>query len=158
MEKLNKLDLKILRVVSQDARTTIKDIAAICNASRAAVNNRLQRLIDTGVISSSGYMISPESLGYKTCTFVGIRLDKGSIYQEVVDRIKEIDEVIECHATTGRFSLLLKVYAIDNRDLMRILTERIQIIAGVKDTETLISLENSFERSITLPPSILVEQ
>lgn len=159
MEKLNKLDLHILKIVTRDARITIKDMAEECGSSRSAVNQRLQRLIAMGVIKNPGYVVNPTSLGYNTCAFVGIRLEKGSLYNDVADQLLDIGEVVECHATTGRYTMVIKLYAVDNHDLMRILNKLIQPMVGVADTETLISLENSFDRGIQLPsPSELLER
>lgn len=151
MEKLNRLDLQILKIVTRDARITIKDMAEECGSSRSAVNQRLQRLITAGVIKHPGYIVSPQSLGYNTCTFVGVHLEKGSLYKDVVERLREVREVVECHATTGRYSMMLKMYAVDNHDLMRILNQQIQSIPGVADTETLISLECDMDRGIRIP-------
>lgn len=158
MEKLNKLDLQILKIVSRDARITIKDMAEECGSSRSAVNQRLQRLITAGVIKNPGYMVEPSALGYNTCTLVGIRLQKGSLYKEVAEALREIKEVVECHATTGRYAMIIKLYAIDNQDLMRVLIQHIQPVAGILDTETLISLECSFERGIRIPACLDVLQ
>lgn len=153
MDKLNKMDHQILRIVSRDARITIKDMAEQCGASRSAINQRLQRLISSGVIKHPGFLVDPLAMGYSTCTFVGIKLEKGSFYQDVANQLKQIREVTECHATTGRFTMMLKVYAADNHDLMRILNKLIQPIPGVADTETLISLECGFDRGIAMPAS-----
>lgn len=153
MDKLSRQDLQILRCITTDARMTIKEISDKCQASRSSVNQRLQNLLDSDVIMSRGHIVRPLALGYRTCTFVGIRLDKGSLYTEVAERLKDMPEVVECHATTGRYTMIIKLYVTDNQDLMRILNKHIQTIPGVKETETLISLENSFERSIALPES-----
>ncbi|KGN85728.1 MULTISPECIES: Lrp/AsnC family transcriptional regulator [unclassified Porphyromonas] len=154
MEKLNKLDLQILRIVSRNARMSIKDIAEECGSSRSAVNQRLQRLMASGVVKDPGYAVNPRAIGYNTCTYVGIRLERGSLYKDVVPLLQEIEEIVECHYTTGQYSILVKLYALDNRDLMRILNGIIQEIPGVTGTETLISLDLSFERSIHIPKSI----
>lgn len=151
MEKLNKLDLQILRIVSRNARMSIKDIAEECGSSRSAVNQRLQRLMASGVVKDPGYAVNPSAIGYTTCTYVGIRLEKASLYKEVVPLLQEIEEIVECHYTTGPYTVLVKLYALDNEDLMRILNGIIQELPGVKDTETLISLDLSFERSIRIP-------
>ena len=85
MEKIDKLDKQIMEIISNNARIPFKDVAAVCGVSRAAIHQRVQRLIDMNVITGSGYHISPKSLGYKTCTYVGIKLEKGSMYARVVD-------------------------------------------------------------------------
>lgn len=161
MEKLNKMDLHILEAVTNDARITIKDLAEVCDASRNAVNLRLSRLVKNGTIKHAGFSVDPYALGVHTCTFVGIRLEKGSYYQEVAERLKEIDEIVECHATTGPYAMMIKLYVVDNSDLMRILNGVIQQIPGVLDTETLISLDRSFERNIKIegtPADLLIKQ
>lgn len=151
MDKLNKLDMQILRIVTRNARLSIKDIAEECGSSRSAVNQHLQRLITSGVIKNLGYSINPRALGYKTCTYIGIKLERGSLYKEVIPRLKEIPEIVECHYTTGPYSMIIKLYAIDNDDLMRVLNGILQEIPEVLETETLISLDNPLERDIHLP-------
>ncbi len=158
MDKLNKLDIRILNVVSTNARLPIRDIAEECNASRSAVNQRLNRLIAEGIVRDPGYIVDPKTMGYSTCTYVGIKLERGSLYKEVVPRLQQIDEIVECHYTTGPYNMLVKLYAIDNQDLMRILNGTIQEIPGVVGTETLISLDLSFERSISMKNVCSVEE
>ena len=92
MEKIDKLDRQILEIISQNARIPFKDVAAECGVSRAAIHQRVQRLIDMGVIIGSGYHVNPKSLGYRTCTYVGIKLEKGSMYKSVVDELEKIPE------------------------------------------------------------------
>ena len=106
MEKIDKLDKQIMEIISSNARIPFKDVAAVCGVSRAAIHQRVQRLIDMNVITGSGYHISPKSLGYKTCTYVGIKLEKGSMYARVVDELKLIPEVVECHYTTGPYTMM----------------------------------------------------
>lgn len=150
MEKIDNLDKKIMEIISVNARIPFKDVAAECGVSRAAIHQRVQRLIDTGVITGSGYHVNPKSLGYSTCTFVGIKLEKGLLYNQVVEEIRNIPEVVECHCTTGHYSMFLKMYARDNQQLMDILNNRIQGIPGVDSTETLISLDQSIKKEVPI--------
>lgn len=148
MEKIDNLDRKILNIVMRNARIASKDVALECGVSRAAIHQRIQRLIEMKVITGSGYTVDPKILGYNTCTYVGVKLEKGSMYRDVVAELENIKEVVECHFTTGPYSMLIKVYAKDNLDLMKLLNDRIQHIPGVTETETLISLEQSMNRQI----------
>ena len=148
MEKLDNLDKKILNIVMENARIPSKAIAAQCGVSRAAIHQRIQRLIDMKVIVGSGYIVDPHKLGYNTCTYVGVRLEKGSLYREAAAELSKIPEVVECYFTTGPYSMLIKVHAYDNQHLMQLLNDRIQHIPGVTETETLISLEQTFHRQI----------
>lgn len=150
MEKIDKLDLQIMEIISNNARIPFKEVAQACGVSRAAIHQRVQRLIDLNVIVGSGYHVNPKSLGYSTCTYVGIRLEKGSMYKAVVDELKNIPEIVECHFTTGPYTMLVKLYARDNEQLMELLNGKLQSIHGVVATETLISLEQSLKREIPI--------
>ncbi len=146
MPNLDRIDLSLLRMVMQDARIPHKDIGEKLGISRASVHWRMQRLIDQGVIIGSGYKIDYKKLGYKTFTYIGIILERGSLYDAVRKRIEQISEVTECHYTTGPYSMLIKLFARDNDHLMEILRSKIQAIDGVVSTETMISLEESINR------------
>ncbi len=150
MDKIDKLDKKILSILSLNARIPFKDVAAACGVSRAAIHQRVQHLIENGVIVGSGFHVNPKSLGYTTCTYVGLNLERGSMYRNVVEQINTIPEVIECHFTTGSYTMLVKLFAKDNEQLMDLLNNKIQSIPGVVSTETLISLEQSIKREIPI--------
>lgn len=136
----------------KNARIPSKDVAVQCGVSRAAIHQRIQRLIDMKVIVGSGYNVNQKILGYNTCTYIGVRLEKGSMYREVVQELEKIPEVVECHFTTGPYSMLIKLFAKDNQHLMQLLNDKIQHIPGVTETETLISLEQSMNRQIYIKP------
>ena len=148
MKKVDLLDRKILRVISVDARRSFKEIAEQCGVSRAAIHQRVVRMFDRGTITGSGYQINPKYLGFGTCSYIGIRLEKGSMYNAVVQELMKIPEVVECHFTTGPYTMLVKLYAQDNEQLMDLLNNKMQSIPGVVSTETLISLEQSIKREI----------
>ena len=150
IDKIDNLDKKILGILSKNARIPFKDVAAECNVSRAAIHQRVQHLIENGVITGSGFDINPKSLGYSTCTYVGITLERGSMYKTVCERLIHIPEIVECHFTTGPYTMLVKLYARDNEQLMELLNSQLQSIPGVVATETLISLEQSVKREIPI--------
>lgn len=91
IEKIDALDKKILSILSKNARMPFKDVAAECGVSRAAIHQRVQRLIEVGVILGSAFNINPKSLGYSTCTYVGITLERGNMYRDVAANIAKID-------------------------------------------------------------------
>ena len=150
MEKIDNLDKKILEIISCNARIPFKDVAAECGVSRAAIHQRVQRLIDLDVIVGSGYHVNPVSLGYNTCTYVGITLERGSMYKNVVEEFCKIPEIVECHFTTGPYTMLIKLFARDNAHLMDLLNNRLQEIPGVTTTETLISLTQSIKKEVPI--------
>jgi len=148
MEKIDKLDRKILEIISQNARIPFKDVAEVCNVSRAAIHQRVQKMIEMKVIVGSGYHVNPRVLGFNTCTFIGVKLERGSMYKDVVPEFEKIPEIVECHFTTGPYTMLIKMYARDNEHFMELLNGKIQEIQGVISTETLISLRQSIKKEI----------
>jgi len=148
MEKIDKLDRKILEIISQNARIPFKDVAEVCNVSRAAIHQRVQKMIEMKVIVGSGYHVNPRVLGFNTCTFIGVKLERGSMYKDVVPEFEKIPEIVECHFTTGPYTMLIKMYARDNEHFMELLNGQIQEIPGVISTETLISLRQSIKKEI----------
>ena len=150
IEKIDALDLQILEIISHNARTPFKEVAAECGVSRAAIHQRVQRMIDLNVIIGSGYHVNPKVLGYRSCTYIGIRPEKGSLYKEVAPELEKIPEIVECHFTTGPYTMLVKLFARDNEHLMDLLSNRIQEIKGVIATETLISLDQSIKREVPI--------
>ena len=154
MEKIDKLDRKILEIISQNARIPFKDVAEACNVSRAAIHQRVQKMIEMSVIVGSGYHVNPSVLGYNTCTYIGVKLERGSMYKDVVPEFEKIPEIVECHFTTGPYTMLIKMYARDNEHFMELLNGKIQEIPGVISTETLISLRQSIKKEI--PVSVVL--
>ena len=149
-EKIDNLDRRILQIVMHNARIPSKDVAVVCGVSRAAIHQRLQRLIDINVITGSGYHVNQKIMGYATCTYIGVNLERGAMYNEVVPELEKIPEIVECHFTTGPYAMLIKLYARDNEHLMELLNKKIQMIPGVTGTETLISLDQSIAREIPI--------
>ena len=150
MKKVDKLDRKILRVISVDARRSFKEIAEQCGVSRAAIHQRVVRMFERGTITGSGYQINPKFLGFGTCSYIGIKLEKGSMYNAVVQELMKIPEVVECHFTTGPYTMLIKLYSHESEHLKDLLNNRIQSIPGVNSTDTMISLEQSIQRNIPI--------
>ena len=149
MEKIDNLDKKILEIITGNARIPFKDVAAECGVSRAAIHQRVQRLIDLGVIVGSGYHVDPKTLGYSTCTYVGVILERGSMYKRVVEELNHIPEVVECHYTTGQYDLFIKIYAKNNQHLLSIIHNKLQPL-GLARTESLISFKEAFKRQIPI--------
>lgn len=148
--EIDGIDKEILRNLMEDARKPILQIANKLGISGAAIHQRLKKLEQAGVISGSKYVVNNKVLGYKTMAFIGIYLDKASSNTETVKELKKIPEVLECHYTTGNWSILTKIICRDNEHLMQLLNDKIQSIKGVSRTETYISLEQQIERQIQL--------
>lgn len=150
MEKIDELDKKILQIITQNARIPFRDVADQCGVSRAAVHQRVQRMYDIGVITGSGFFVNPKMLGFNLSVYVGITLEKGSLYNAVIAELEKIPEVVESQFTLGGFSVLIKLYARDDAHLMHLLNSQIQEIPGVAKTETLTSLEQRIRRGLPI--------
>ncbi len=94
--------------------------------------------------------LNPASLGYTTTAYIGVYLDKAMRNPEAVAQLKKINEVVECHYTTGDWSILIKIMCKNNEHLMQLLNHKIQSIEGVSRTETFISLHQQIDRQINI--------
>ena len=148
--KLDGIDKKILQMLMENSRRPILEIAKNIGISGAAIHQRLRKLEKNNLIIGSSIKVNTKILGYTTMAFIGIFLDRATNNKTVVNQLKEIKEILECHYTTGDWSILAKLICKDNEDLMEILTKKIQTINGVARTETYISLEQQISRQITL--------
>ena len=148
--RIDGIDKKILRYLMADARRPILEIARSIGISGAAVHQRLRKLERSGLISGSKFTINPRALGYRTLAYIGIFLDKAMSNPRAVKELEGIPEVLECHYTTGNWSILIKVLCQDNEHLMQVLNKKIQQIEGVSRTETFISLKQQIDRQISI--------
>ncbi|MDC6351115.1 Lrp/AsnC ligand binding domain-containing protein [Zeaxanthinibacter sp. PT1] len=148
--KIDGIDKKILRYLMEDARKPILEIARQIGISGAAIHQRLRKLEKSGLIAGSKFVINPKVLGYTTMAYIGIFLDKAMSNPMAVKALEKIPEVLECHYTTGDWSILIKVLCKDNEHLMHVLNKDIQQIEGVSRTETFISLNQQIDRQISI--------
>jgi len=148
--KLDGIDKTILNYLMKDAKKPILEIAKNIGITGAAVHQRLRKLEKSGLIEGSKMMLDARLLGYKTMAFVGVYLDKAVSNPQAVKQLSEIPEVIECHYTTGNWSIFLKILCRDNEHLMVVLNKNIQAIDGVSRTETFISLNQQIDRQIKI--------
>ncbi|MGM5469377.1 Lrp/AsnC ligand binding domain-containing protein [Flavobacteriaceae bacterium LMO-SS05] len=146
--EIDGIDKEILRALMKDARTPILEIARHVGISGAAIHQRLRKLEKSELITGSKFIINPKALGYTTMAFVGIYLDKAMSNPEAVKQLQKIPEVLECHYTTGNWSVFIKILCKDNEHLMHLLNKEIQPIPGVSRTETFVSLQQQIDRQI----------
>jgi Lrp/AsnC family transcriptional regulator, regulator for asnA, asnC and gidA len=148
--QIDELDQKILRLITTNARIPFLEVARECGVSGAAIHQRVQRLLNMGVVIGSEFVVSPEELGYNTCAFMGIHLEKASYHKEVVERLKLIPEIIECHYTTGQYAIFVKILTKTNKHLKQIIDDEFRNIEGIARTETFMSLEMEFKRQVPI--------
>lgn len=148
--RIDDLDRKILSIITKNARTPFLDVARECGISGAAVHQRVQKLVNMGIIKGSHFVIDPAMIGYHTCSYIGVYLDNSGLSGKVADELRKIMEIVECHYITGNYSMLIKVFAKNNEHLKQVLSDKIQTIPGVSRTETFISLEALIDRQIPI--------
>ncbi|MCQ2369709.1 MAG: Lrp/AsnC family transcriptional regulator [Paludibacteraceae bacterium] len=149
---LDKLDLKILSILSENAKTPFLEIARICNVSGAAIHQHIQHLTSIGVIKGSVFLLEPSLIGYNTCAFISVNLQPDADIASIAEELKKLPEIVECHITSGKSSLLLKVYTADNASLLELLS-KIHLVSGIISTNITISLKEEFARQIGVKTS-----
>jgi len=148
--EIDKVDRKILNFLMKNARMTFLEIAKACGISSAAIHQRVKKLEDAGIIDGSKYVVNPKALGYDYCVFTGVYLDQAHVYKSVIKELDKIPEVVECHYTTGKYAIFLKIFCQDKTHLMEILINTIQNIPGIERTETFTSLEQTIDRQVAI--------
>lgn len=145
--KLDAIDKKIIYMLMDNAKTSLAQISKNIGISTTAVHQRIKKLENVGVIENSVSFLNPRKIGYKVVSYIGVFMDQPSHFQDLVKSLKDINEIVEAHYTTGNYTVFLKVLCIDNDHLMQILS-KIQKQKGVTRTETFISLEQSISRQL----------
>lgn len=153
---LDKLDKRILKLISEDARIPFLEVARDCGVSGAAIHQRIQKLTSMGIIKGSQFIIDPEKIGFETCAFVGLNLKHPESFDTVVEKLKEIPEVVECHYTTGDYDLFIKIYATNNHHLLTIIHDKLQPL-GLSRSESIISFHSAINRQMTITDLLPME-
>lgn len=148
--KIDGIDKQILIELTANSRTPILEISRKIGISGAAIHQRIKKLNDSGLIAGHQLKINPKVLGYSTLAFIGVYFDKAERNSEAIKKMKKVPEILECHYTTGNWSVLVKVICKNNEHLMTLLNKQIQSIEGVSRTETFISLEQQIDRQISI--------
>ncbi|MBK8555043.1 MAG: Lrp/AsnC ligand binding domain-containing protein [Lewinellaceae bacterium] len=147
---IDHLDRQILSKLVEDGKMPYTDIAKQLFVSSGTIHVRMKKMEHMGIVTGSSLQIDYSKLGYDIMAFLGIYLDKSSLYDEVSEQLKAIPEIVEANYTTGLYSVFAKIICKDTNHLRLILHDKIQKIAGIQRTETFISLEQSINRPINL--------
>lgn len=148
--EIDNLDIEILSILMNDATTAYTDIAKELIVSGGTIHVRMKKMQDLGIIKGSNLIVDAQKVGYDICAFLGIYLEKGSIYHDAVEQLKQVKEIVELHYTTGAYSMFAKIICRDTTHLRHVLNDEVQAVPGIQRTETFISLEESIKRQITL--------
>lgn len=146
-QKLDRLDKQILKLIADDARIPFLEVARVCNVSGAAIHQRIQKLTNLGVLKGSQFIIDPEKIGYETCAFIGLNLKNPESFDKVVEKLRDMPEVVECHYTTGNYDLFIKIYAQNNHHLLNIIHDKLQPL-GLARSESIISFHSAIDRQL----------
>ena len=155
--KLDKLDKQILKLIAGDARIPFLEVARICGVSGAAIHQRIQKLTNMGILKGSQFIIDPEKIGYETCAYIGLNLKNPESFDEVVERLKGIPEVVECHYTTGDYDLFIKIFAANNHHLLNIIHDKLQPL-GLARSESIISFHSAINRQLPIQTLVSLEE
>ena len=143
------LDEQILKLIAGNARIPFLEVARACSVSGAAIHQRIQKLTNLGILKGSEYIIDPEKVGYETCAYIGIYLKDPESFDSVTKALEAIPEVVECHFTTGKYDMFIKIYAKNNHHLLSIIHDKLQPL-GLARTETLISFHEAIKRQMPI--------
>ena len=154
IQKLDKLDKRILHMISEDARVPFLEVARVCNVSGAAIHQRIQKLTHMGILRGSQFIIDPEKIGYETCAYIGLNLKNPEDFDKVMEELRRIPEVTECHYTTGNFDMFIKIYAYNNHHLLTIIHDKLQPL-GLASSQTLISFHTAISRQLPIDGLVL---
>ncbi len=147
--QLDELDEKILNMIISNARIPFLEVARTCDVSGAAIHQRVQKLVNLGVIKGSEYIVDHSKVGYETSAYMGLFLKDPEQFGAVVEALSKIPEVVECHYTTGQYDLFIRLFARNNQHLLEIIHKKLQPL-GLARTETLISFKEAFRRQIPI--------
>ena len=150
METLDEFDINIIKELEKDGRMAFSAIAANLKISNTMVHQRINRMIEQGVISGIKPIIQEKKIGYDWASFTGITLNKDSDSDRIIEALKDIPEITECYYVTGSFTLYIKIIAKNHEHMRRILYEKIDSIPGIAKTDSIIELGCAFKRNITL--------
>jgi len=147
--EIDNVDLKILNILMEDAKIPYTEVAKRVFVSGGTVHVRMKKLEEMGIVTGTTLKMDYSKLGFDVTCFMGIHLLKSSLYDSVVNNLKEIPEIVKVHYTTGNYNIFIKIHCKDTRHLKDVLHDKIQKVEGIERTETFISLEESLNRHLS---------
>jgi len=145
------MDYRIVQALTRDARIPFSRLADQLNVSNSLIHQRVRKLQDAGLLTDAVYQVDTEKLGYETSAYCQIILTHGQALQAVVEELRKIPEIVECVNIAGRYAIMVKLFTINNSHLRDIVYDKIQTIDGVEGTNTVMSFETAFSRSVAIP-------
>jgi Lrp/AsnC family transcriptional regulator for asnA, asnC and gidA len=156
--QIDSTDIRILEALMEDGRVAFSALADQIGSSNTLVHQRVKKLREIGILTKPVYLVSPERTGFDTCAFVLIIARESTFIQPIIRELQNIPEVVSCISIMGRYDLMARIYAVNNRHLQDIVHEKIQAIDGVEGTNTMVAFEVSFERQISIPDESIIHR
>jgi len=148
--EIDNTDLKILEILTQDAKKPYTEVAKRVYVSQGTIHVRMNKMEEAGIVERTTLRLNYSKLGFDITAFIGIYLEKSALYEKVLEKLKEIKEITNIHYTTGNYSMFVKIHCRDTNHLKEVLHEKMQQVEGIERTETMISLEESLDRNLKL--------
>jgi Lrp/AsnC family transcriptional regulator for asnA, asnC and gidA len=148
--EIDNTDLKILEILTQDAKKPYTEVAKRVYVSQGTIHVRMNKMEEAGIVERTTLRLNYGKLGFDITAFIGIYLEKSALYEKVLEKLKEIREITNIHYTTGNYSMFVKIHCRDTNHLKEVLHEKMQQVEGIERTETMISLEESLDRNLKL--------
>ncbi len=145
---LDKLDFQIIQEMMEDAGISYADLGKKLFVSGGTIHVRIKKLEEIGIVKGTRLSVDLKQLGYDVIAFIGIYLEKSSLYDSVAKELKKIPEIVRLNYTTGNYSMFAEIICRDIQQLRFVLHDELQKIKGIERTETFISLEESFSRNV----------
>jgi Lrp/AsnC family transcriptional regulator for asnA, asnC and gidA len=149
--QIDSTDIRIIEALTDDGRLAYSLLAEQIGSSNTLVHQRVRKLREIGILTKPVFLISPEHVGYDTCAFVMIIIKESNQINEVIKALKQIPEIVSCISIMGRYDLMVRLYAVNNKHLQDIVHDKLQGIPGVEGTNTMVAFEVSFERQVRIP-------
>lgn len=153
-QQIDSLDIKLLQLLSGNARKPYLEIARETGVSGAAIHQRMSKLQAMGIVKGSETIIDPEAVGYSTCAYIGIIFKDIEHLDALVEGLLNVPEVVECHLTTGHYDMILKLYTKNNEHLLKVIQEKIHPL-NIGRSETIISFKEVFKRQLPIKEEII---
>ena len=145
---LDKLDLQIIQEMMETAEVSYADLGKKLFVSGGTIHVRIKKLQEYGIVKGTKLDVDVKKIGYDITAFVGVYLEKSSLYDNVAEELKKIPEIVRLNYTTGNYSMFIEIVCKDISQLRHVLHDELQKIKGIERTETLISLEEGFSRNV----------
>lgn len=149
---LDKLDFQIIQEMMEDAEVSYADLGKKLFVSGGTIHVRIKKLEELNVVKGKKLSVDLKALGYDVIAFIGIYLEKSSLYDSVARELKKIPQIVRLNYTTGNYSMFAEIVCKDIQQLRYVLHDELQKIKGIERTETFISLEESLDRNVVVMP------